>query len=67
MAIAIAQPRWSNIQRAAAYAGVGAGTLRSWIRSGLLPGYRVGPRRIQVNLNDLDAIRQPVGRPGNGT
>lgn len=31
-------------------------TIRRWIAQGLLPAYRVGPRRILINSADLDAL-----------
>jgi excisionase family DNA binding protein len=33
-------------------------TLRRWIKEGRLPAYRIGPRLIQVDLNDLDRLRR---------
>jgi len=31
-------------------------TLRRWIAEGLLPAYRVGPRRILIKRSDLEAL-----------
>ncbi len=36
-------------------------TVRSWVRSGLLPAHRVGPRDIRIRRADLDAVlNRPV-------
>ena len=36
-------------------------TIRRWIAKGLVTGYRVGPRLIKVDLNELDAVMRPIG------
>ncbi len=58
------EPRFASLPVGAAYAGVPVRTLRSWITRGLVPGYRIGPRLIQVDLNDIDDLRRriPAGR-----
>ena len=53
-------PRWATLAEAAIYSKVPRSTLRRWIAQGRLPANRLGPRRIQVDLNDLDAMRQPI-------
>lgn len=45
---------------AAEHMGVATKTIRRWIKSGLLPGYSVGPRFIRVRLSDLDAMLTPI-------
>jgi excisionase family DNA binding protein len=45
---------------AAAYADVSTRTLRRYISHGRLTGYRVGPRLIKVDLNEVDAIVRPI-------
>lgn len=50
------QRRYVSIADAAKYAAVSDRTLRRYIAQGRLTGYRVGPRQIRVNLNDLDAL-----------
>jgi excisionase family DNA binding protein len=56
------EPRWATIAEAEAYTGgaVTQRTLRRWVHTGRLPGHRLGPRKIQIDLNDLDALRNPV-------
>jgi excisionase family DNA binding protein len=54
------EPRYVPFGEAVAYANVSAGTMRDWIRRGLLPAYRIGPRLLQIDLNDVDQLRRPV-------
>ncbi len=62
------QPTRRLVTQAAAaeYAGVGARTIRRRISDGSLTGYRIGPRLIRVDLNELDALLQPIPTAGNG-
>jgi excisionase family DNA binding protein len=61
--------RWVLIPEAAAYCQdrfnrpVSARTMRRWIADGVVPAYKVGPRRVQVNLDDIDALPEPVPAP----
>ena len=59
--------RWATLPEAAIYSHVPRSTLRRWIAQGLLPAERVGPRRIQIDLNDLDALRQTIPTAATGT
>ena len=45
---------------AAEYADVSTKTVRRWIAEGRLTGYRVGPRLIKIDLNELDAMLRPM-------
>ena len=54
------QRRIASITAAAEYAGVSTKTIRRYIASGRLTGYRIGPRLIRVDLNELDAILRPI-------
>ncbi|BDB43322.1 MULTISPECIES: helix-turn-helix domain-containing protein [Mycobacterium] len=47
---------------AAEYLGVNPRTIRRYIADGRLTGYRVGPRLIKVDADELDALLQPIGR-----
>jgi excisionase family DNA binding protein len=57
---AVPGPRWASLHEAADYAGVHYSTMRRWVAAGRPPGSRLGPRKIQVDLNDLDRMRCPV-------
>jgi excisionase family DNA binding protein len=46
--------RLASISSGAAYATVHPKTIRRWIAEGRLTGYRVGPRLIRVDLNEID-------------
>jgi excisionase family DNA binding protein len=50
-----------SLSAAAEYADVDPRTVRRWIASGRLTAYRVGPRLIKVDLNELEAGFHPVG------
>jgi excisionase family DNA binding protein len=56
--------RLTSITHAARYADVSEHTIRRWIASGLLPGYRVGPRLVKIDLDDMDAIAQRIPAAG---
>jgi excisionase family DNA binding protein len=53
--------RLDSLNNAADYAGVHVKTIRRWISAGRLTGYRLGPRLIKVDLDQLDAMLQPIG------
>ncbi|MDH3026837.1 helix-turn-helix domain-containing protein [Gordonia alkanivorans] len=53
--------RLESLAVAAEYADVSPRTLRRYIASGRLVGYRVGPRLLKVDLNDVDTLLRPVG------
>lgn len=42
------------------YAGVDERTIRRWVANGHLPGYRIGPRLMRVDLNDIDAMLRAI-------
>ncbi len=58
-------PRYASIQAAAEYADVSIKTVRRWISHGVLTGYRIGPRLIRVDLNELDSELRPIPTAGN--
>jgi hypothetical protein len=43
--------------------------MRDWIKKGILPAYRIGPRLLQIDLNDIDRLRRrvPTVRPSDET
>jgi hypothetical protein len=58
-------PRYALFKDAAAYAGVPVKTLRDWVRRGIVPAWRIGPQLLQIDLNDIDAIRRRVPTVGD--
>ena len=61
-----ATPRWAPLKQAAAQSGISYRTLLSWIAQGHIQAYRFGPRLLQVDLDDLDALRVPVALDTQG-
>lgn len=56
--------RLTSLTAAAEYAHVGPRTIRRRIADGSLTGYRMGPRLIRVDLNELDEILRPIPTGG---
>lgn len=52
--------RLAPLNGAADYAGVHPRTLRRRIADGSLTGYRMGPRIIRVDLNEVDTLLTPI-------
>ena len=52
--------RLVGLSAAAAYADVSTRTLRRYIAHGRLTGYRVGPRLIKIDLNEVDRLARPI-------
>jgi excisionase family DNA binding protein len=48
--------RYASIPDAAEHWAVHPATVRKWIATGLIRGYRSGPRLIRVDLNEIDAV-----------
>lgn len=57
--------RLASIDLAAEYAGCNPRTIRRRIADGDLTGYRMGPRLIRVDLNELDAMLRPIPTVGH--
>jgi excisionase family DNA binding protein len=55
-----AQRRLVSLNEAGEYADVNPRTIRRRISDGTLTGYRMGPRIVRVDLNELDAILTPI-------
>lgn len=55
------QKRLTSLANAATYADLSQRTLRRYVAAGRLRAYRVGPRLLKVDLDDLDTILTPVG------
>jgi excisionase family DNA binding protein len=49
-----------SLAEAAAYAKLSVRTVRRYIASGRLTGYRVGPRLIRVDLEELESLARPI-------
>lgn len=49
-----------SVSDAAIKTGVCSKTLRRYIAEGLLPAYRIGPKLIRVDTDDLPALLTPV-------
>jgi excisionase family DNA binding protein len=56
--------RLESLANAADYAGVTTRTMRRYIASGRLIGYRVGPRLIRIDLDELEAMLRPIPTTG---
>lgn len=56
--------RLASIQTGADYADVSTKTIRRRISDGTLTGYRMGPRLIRVDLNELDDLLRPIPTVG---
>lgn len=52
--------RLTSIAAAAEFADLSTRTIRRYVAEGRLVGYRVGPRLIKIDLNELDALARPV-------
>jgi excisionase family DNA binding protein len=48
--------QYESISEAAARVGVNIKTIRRWIASGQLAGYRAGPRLLRVDPDELDGM-----------
>lgn len=58
--------RLVGINQASEYADVNPKTIRRWIAAGHVPAYRMGPRLLKVDLNELDAMLRPIPTAGGG-
>lgn len=57
-------PRWADLAKAAAYVDVAPRTIRYWTAQGRIPAYRVGPKLVRYDLNDLDNLIQRIPTAG---
>jgi excisionase family DNA binding protein len=51
--------RLATLDEAATYAGISRRTVHRWINAGHVVEYRVGPRSVRVDLDDLDRLLTP--------
>jgi len=62
-----ARPKYTSVKAAAEMYDVDEVTVRRWIASGLIHGYRIGGRLIKVDLAEIDAqVVQEVPAAGIG-
>ena len=52
--------QYESVADAAARVGVSTKTVRRWIASGQLAGYRVGPRLLRVDPDEFDRMLTPI-------
>ena len=52
--------RWAAQAEAAAYLDITPKTLRRMVAEGKVTGYRMGPRLIRFDLDELDSLMQPI-------
>lgn len=52
--------RLVSLAEAAAHADVSTRTLRRYIGQGRLTGYRIGPRLLKVDLNEVERLARPI-------
>ncbi len=57
--------RYAPIASAAESVDVSQKTIRRRIAEGSLTGYRMGPRILRVDLNELDALMRPIPTAGD--
>lgn len=55
-----------SIAEAAEYLSVSTKTIRRYIATGRLTGYRTGPRLLRVDRNELDGLLRPIPTAGGG-
>ena len=53
--------RYASVAQAAEYLAVTQRTIRAMIADGRITGYRIGQRRIRVDLNDIDDFLTTIG------
>ena len=57
--------RYASLATGAEYAHCSIKTLRRRTSDGSLTGFRMGPRLIRVDLNELDALLRPIPTAGD--
>ena len=58
--------RPASIKTAAEHAECNPRTIYRWIQAGLLPAYRLGPKFVRVDLDDLDQLARPIAAASAG-
>lgn len=52
--------RYVSLEAVAEQLDVTVNTVRNWIKSGRLTGYRVGPRVVRVDAAQIEQLIQPM-------
>lgn len=60
-----ARRRLASIAEAAGHLGVNPRTLRRYITDGRLAGYRIGPKILKVDLDEVERLVRPVATAGS--
>lgn len=55
---------WIKPAEAAEHLGVTDRTIRNYVASGLLTGYRLGSRAMRLDLDEVDALLRPIPTAG---
>lgn len=50
-----------SLSHGADYLGISVQSLRRRIADGSLPAFRVGPKSVRVYVDDLEALKRPIG------
>jgi len=56
----VSRRHYEPVGEAAARVGVSTKTVRRWIASGQLAGFRMGPRLLRVDPDDVDRMLTPI-------
>jgi excisionase family DNA binding protein len=59
--------RHASTAEAAERAGVNRRTILRYVARGQLTGYRVGPKLVKVDLDEVEALFRRIPAAGNGT
>lgn len=58
--------RYLAISEAATIFDVHHSTVRRWISQGRITGYRLGPRMLRVDLNEIESMLRPLATANRG-
>jgi excisionase family DNA binding protein len=56
----------ASVQIGAEYSGLSEKTIRRYIASGQLNGYRIGKKLIRIDLDEIDALLKPIPTASGG-
>ena len=58
------KPRYVSLALGAETLGVSERTIRRMIANGLIKGYKIGPRLVRIDLNELEALPAQIPTVG---